>query len=200
MVADVYQASLLALDTPMFDDEYKKSSRYELDDGAWFEVTEGWVSGSDALFDEVRQLAPWQAHRRVMWNKVVDEPRLSTRHWTQPPPVVDAIAASLSRRYGRNLRSVSANFYRDGGDSVAWHGDTAGRHVATTVVAIVSLGSPRRFLLRPKGGGASIRLQPRHGDLLVLGGTCQHTHDHAVPKMSRAGPRVSLMFREPGVF
>ena len=199
-VGTVYQASLLALDAPAFDDEFERSARHELGDGAWFEFVEGWVSGSDALFDEVRELAPWQSHRRVMWDKVVDEPRLSTRHWAQHPAVVDAMAESLSRRYQLALHSICANLYRDGNDSVAWHGDTAGRYAATTAVAIVSLGAPRRFLLRPKGGGASIRLQPRHGDLLVLGGTAQHTFDHAVPKMHRAGPRASLMFRESGVF
>jgi alkylated DNA repair dioxygenase AlkB len=106
----------------------------------------------------------------------------------------------LSARYGLDLSAVSANLYRDGRDSVAWHGDTLGRQVATTVVAIVSLGSVRPFLLRPKGGGPSVRYRPGHGDLLVLGGTCQRTWDHAVPKVASAGTRISLMFREHGVY
>jgi len=111
-----------------------------------------------------------------------------------------AMAAALSGRYGFDLSAASANLYRDGADSVAWHGDTSGRRRDTTVVAIVSLGEPRRFLLRPKGGGPSIRYTPARGDLLVLGGTCQRTFDHSVPKCSSAGSRISLMFREPGVF
>jgi alkylated DNA repair dioxygenase AlkB len=106
------------------------------------------------------------------------------------------MAAALGRHYGTDLATVSANLYRDGRDSVAWHGDRVGRRRAEAVVAIVSLGSPRRFLLRPKGGGRSLRLTPGPGDLLVLGGTCQRTWQHSVPKCAAAGPRVSVMFRE----
>ena len=80
---------------------------------------------------------------------------------------------------------MSANLYRDGRDSVAWHGDRVGPRGHETVVAILSLGSPRRFLLRPRGGGPSLRLTPAAGDLLVLGGTCQRTWQHCVPKVPR---------------
>jgi alkylated DNA repair dioxygenase AlkB len=135
-----------------------------------------------------------------MWDTVVDEPRLTTGSWADPPEPAPAMAAALSARYGLDLSATSANLYRDGADSVAWHGDTSGRRRDTTVVAIVSLGEPRRFLLRPKGGGRSLRFTPAHGDLLVLGGTCQRTWDHSVPKCAAAGSRISLMFREPGVF
>ena len=82
---------------------------------------------------------------------------------------------------------------------MAWHGDRIGRLHSDTVVAIVSLGSTRRFLLRPDGGGPSIAHDLRSGDLIVLGGTCQRTWEHCVPKRAHAGPRISLMFREPGV-
>lgn len=196
----MYQPSLLALDELSVDHHFANLRHHDLGHGAWVDVVPGWLRGSDALFDEVRKRAPWRPHTRVMWNEVVEEPRLSTRSWTNPPQPVPEMARSLSQRYGLSLPSVSANLYRDGRDSVAWHGDTAGRQVATTVVAIVSLGSPRRFLLRPKKGGASLRFTPCHGDLLILGGTCQHTFEHAVPKTTRSGPRVSLMFREGGVF
>jgi alkylated DNA repair dioxygenase AlkB len=196
----MYQASLLALDEPGFDPCFEGLERHDLGRGAWVDVVPGWVHGSDALLERVSSEAPFEAHTRVMWDEVVDEPRLSTHGWAAPPDPVPGLAAALGARYGLDLSAVSANLYRDGRDSVAWHGDTAGRYRERTVVAIVSLGSPRRFHLRPKGGGSSLRLVPAHGDLLVLGGTCQRTFDHAVPKMAHAGPRISLMFREPGVF
>lgn len=195
------QLSLLASAAePSVDDSFDGLTRTDLGRGAWLDVVPGWVAGADALFELVEQTAPWQGRKRVMWEKLVDEPRLSTNRWTDAPPVAHEMAAALSHHYDLDLSAVSANLYRDGQDSVAWHGDTLGRQVETTIVAIVSLGAPRRFLLRPKGGGASRRLVPAHGDLLVLGGTCQRTFDHAVPKMAHAGPRISLMFREPGVF
>ncbi|MEO6989820.1 MAG: alpha-ketoglutarate-dependent dioxygenase AlkB, partial [Aquihabitans sp.] len=110
------------------------------------------------------------------------------------------LGRALSLRYGLDLRSVNANWYRNGQDSVAWHGDNSGRVADTTVVAIVSLGAPRRFMLRARGGGPSTRVVVGPGDLLVMGGTCQRTFDHAIPKMANAGPRISLMFREPDIF
>jgi alkylated DNA repair dioxygenase AlkB len=131
-----------------------------------------------------------------MYDRTVVEPRLTTRVWDDPPEPLPAMAAALGRHYGTDLATVSANLYRDGRDSVAWHGDRVGRRRAEAVVAIVSLGSPRRFLLRPKGGGRSLRLMPGPGDLLVLGGTCQRTWQHSVPRCAAAGPRVSVMFRE----
>ncbi len=124
------------------------------------------------------------------------EPRLTTRRWAQPPALVTEIAERLTAHYACDLGIVSANLYRDGNDSVAWHGDRVGRSRVETIVAIVSLGAPRRFLLRPKGGGPSVRYVPAAGDLLVMGGTCQRTWEHTIPKCVASGPRISLMFRE----
>jgi alkylated DNA repair dioxygenase AlkB len=201
ILGPVLQLSLLASAAePSVDPHLRGLTRTDLGRGAWLDVVPGWVGGADALFDLVHGSAPWRAHQRVMWDQLVDEPRLSTSSWADAPPVAHELAAALSRHYDLDLSAISANLYRDGRDSVAWHGDTLGRQVESTIVAIVSLGAPRRFLLRPKGGGPSRRLVPAHGDLLVLGGTCQRTFDHAVPKMAHAGPRISLMFREPGVF
>lgn len=196
----MFQASLLACTPPSVDPTFAGAIRHDLGDGAWLDEVPGWVGGADDVFADVLAAAPWQAHERVMWDRLVDEPRLSTRGWSAPPPLIAAMADALGARYGLDLSAVSANLYRTGADSVAWHGDTAGSYRTTTVVAIVSLGSPRRFLVRRRGGGGSRRFTPAHGDLLVMGGTCQRTWEHAVPKMSRAGPRISVMFREPGVF
>lgn len=196
-----FQPSLLAgAAEPSADPSFHGAARRFLGAGAWVDVVPGWVDGADTLFDRVFESAPWQAKERAMYDRWVAEPRLTTRSWPRPPDPVPAMAAALTSHYGINLSATSANLYRDGNDSVAWHGDTAGRHRETTVVAIVSLGAPRPFLLRPKGGGSSIRYVPGHGDLLVLGGTCQHVWDHCVPKRASAGSRISVMFREPGVF
>ena len=156
----------------------------------------GWAQGSDALFEALLDGAPWASHERRMYDRMVVEPRLTTRQWDDPPPPLPAMARALSERFGADLSVISANLYRDGRDSVAWHGDRVARTRPETVVAILSLGSPRHFLLRPKGGGRSVRLEPASGDLLVLGGTCQRTWEHSVPKRAHAGPRISVMFRE----
>jgi alkylated DNA repair dioxygenase AlkB len=192
-----FQPSLLgALDSPHYDADFRSASRRFLSDGAWVDHVPAWVSGADALFDALLATAPFEAHERWMYDRVVAEPRLTTRDWPDPPPLVRAMADALAARYGLDLPSISASLYRDGDDSVAWHGDRIGRRVEHTVVAILSLGSPRRFLLRPKGGGRSIRYTPASGDLLVLGGTCQRTWEHTVPKGTAAGPRISVMFRQ----
>jgi alkylated DNA repair dioxygenase AlkB len=195
-VALTWQASLLEQDEPGFDAAFTGAARRFLGDGAWVDVVPGWATGAGALFERVMDAAPWGAHDRWMYDRMVAEPRLTTGEWTAPPQPVPAMSECLTRRYGADLSVVSANLYRDGQDSVAWHGDRVGRTRTETVVAILSLGATRRFLLRPKGGGASVRLTPNSGDLLVLGGTCQRTWEHCVPKCASAGPRVSVMWRE----
>lgn len=192
----VWQPALLGIERPRFDFPVGAARRRRLNSGAWVDEAPGVIGGADSLFDEILAAAPWSSHDRPMFDRIVREPRLTTRRWSDPPPIVREMSEALSRHYGLDLGVVSANLYRDGDDSVAWHGDRVGRVRSSTVVAIVSLGAVRRFLLRPKGGGPSVRYSPASGDLLVMGGTCQRTWEHTVPKCASAGPRISVMFRE----
>jgi alkylated DNA repair dioxygenase AlkB len=182
--------------------------RHQLTDGAWVDHLTGWVGGSDTVLGTLLADVDWRAERREMYDGQVDVPRLL--RWYDaaeelPHPVLADARRRLSDHYATELGEpfVTAGMclYRDGRDSVAWHGDTHGRSAhCDTMVAIVSFGSPRRLLLRPRGGGASLRFPLGHGDLLVMGGSCQRTWEHAVPKTSRGvGPRVSVQFRPVGV-
>ena len=196
-----WQPSLLAAaDEPDVDLTLDGARRRFLGQGAWVDHVPGWVHGADALFDEILESAPWQGEQqRPMYDRIVDVPRLTTGGWHEGRPrLLDRMARCLGRHYGVRLPSISANLYRDGNDSVAWHGDRVGRDRVSTIVAIVSLGSPRTLLLRPEGGGPSIGYTLHSGDLLVQGGTCQKTFQHCVPKRAHAGPRISVMFRERG--
>src|SRR4051812_14678982 len=178
--------------------------RRALSRGAWVDVRPSWVTGSDELFARLVTEVPWQAERRTMWDNVVDVPRL-LRFYGEgqrlPDPVLEEVREALSRHYASELHEpfVSAGMclYRDGRDSVAWHGDTIGRsRIEDTMVAIVSLGESRRLSLRPRTGGESISFPVGHGDLLVMGGSCQRTWEHAVLKTARpVGPRISIQFR-----
>ena len=57
------------------------------------------------------------------------------------------------------------------------------------MVAIISVGAARTLAMRPRGGGPRIRYEVGHGDLLVMGGSCQRMWEHAVPKRTgRSGP------------
>lgn len=194
-----WQPSLLGTaDEPGFDPTLDRARRRFLGQGAWVDVVPGWVTGADGLFDRLLDAAPWKAFERPMYDRVVDVPRLETRRWPDRPELLERMARCLGRRYGVRLPSISANLYRDGNDSVAWHGDRIGHVRADAVVAIVSLGATRTLLLRPDGGGPSIAFPLQSGDLIVQGGTCQRTFEHCVPKRAHAGPRISVMFREAG--
>ncbi|MFD5558749.1 alpha-ketoglutarate-dependent dioxygenase AlkB [Streptomyces sp. NPDC127068] len=183
--------------------------RTVLGDGAWVDVLRGWVSGADELFARLATDVPWRAERREMYERTVDVPRLLCHYGRGRPlphPALDAARAALNERYGPELGEpfVTAGlcYYRDGRDSVAWHGDRIGRGAhEDTMVAIVSVGAPRDLLLRPRGGGpTAARYALGHGDLIVMGGSCQRTWEHAVPKSARAaGPRISIQFRPRGV-
>jgi len=190
------QLGLFSVPTPGFDAGFAAVRRLELDEDAWIEHAPGWVSGHDALFDELERAVAWRSERRPMYDRVVDVPRLVAGPLPVPHPLLEAMRVALSERYGETFTRVSFALYRDGKDSVAWHGDTTARDMdEPTLVATVSLGEPRRFLLRPRGGGRTIPFSLGRGDLFVMGGACQRTWQHAVPKVARALPRLAVMFR-----
>jgi len=176
--------------------------------GAWIDVLPGWLGGSDGLFERLAAEVPWRAERRKMYDQVVDVPRLLAFYGADdalPHPVLDEARDALSAHYadelGEPFTTAGLCYYRDGRDSVAWHGDRIGRGAhEDTMVAILSVGSPRDLLLRPMRGGESVRRPLGHGDLIVMGGSCQRTWEHSVPKTTRAaGPRISIQFRPHGV-
>ncbi|WP_405019962.1 alpha-ketoglutarate-dependent dioxygenase AlkB [Kitasatospora sp. NBC_00070] len=203
-----FQGSLLSADRPELG-PLDGLRRTTLGHGAWVDVLPGWVRGADALFERLADGVDWRAEQREMYERVVAVPRLLAYFGegdVLPDPVLAEMRAELSARYGAELGEpfVTAGLclYRDGNDSVAWHGDRIGRgRSADTMVAIVSVGEPRALALRPAGGGGeSVRYALGHGDLLVMGGSCQRTWDHAVPKTARpVGPRISIQFRPRGV-
>jgi alkylated DNA repair dioxygenase AlkB len=197
MLSVAVQPSLLDQGPPRLDRGLAGLQRAPLAGGAWVDHLPGWVQGHQALFDLLWHGARWQSHRRQMYERVVDVPRLVADVPEHFPghPVLSEAAGVLSARYGLALGRLSLACYRDGRDSVAWHGDRLGRLAADTVVAIVSVGAPRRFLLRSVAGGRSRAYDLGWGDLLVMGGTCQRTWQHAVPKVAEAGPRISIQFR-----
>lgn len=161
----------------------------------------GWCRGADQLFERLLREVPWQGRDVRMYDRIVTEPRL-THRWEHAPtaePVAPedqrVMADLLGARYGVAFTQIGVNLHRDGADSVAWHGDRVARDLPEAVVALVSLGAARPFRLRPRGGGPSIGYLPERGDLLILGGSCLRTWQHAVPKARAAGPRISVPFR-----
>ncbi len=198
-----WQPTLLGAldDTPAFDPTFSSARRVALDDSAWVEHVEAWVRGTEALFAEVVGNAPWE-HRRVrMYDRMVDEPRLTAWYGTalhdvHAPPILADMIAALGARYDRAFDSVGAALYRDGRDSVAWHGDRVDPTLVEPIVAIVSLGSARTLGMRPRWRrGAATRFRLAPGDLFVMGGSTQSTWQHSVPKVKNAGARVSVQFR-----
>ncbi len=182
--------------------------RVPLTRGAWVDLRPGWLEGSAAVFAALAETVPFRAEKRHMYDRMVDVPRLLCFYGEGEPlpgPALTAALSALNAYYGPTLgepfRTAGLCLYRDGRDSVAWHGDTIGRGSREdTMVAILSLGTPRALLLRPRGGGRSLRFEIGHGDLLVMGGSCQRTWEHAVPKTAKAiGPRISVQFRPRGV-
>lgn len=185
-----------------FDPAFAGVSRHQLGDGAWVEHLPGWVRGADVLFDQLLAACGWQQHTVWMYDRRVTEPRLTARYHLAgdlpPVAILTAMAEALSARYGVTFTQVGANLYRSGSDSVAWHGDRVARELPEATVALVSLGEPRPFKLRrraPNWRREAVVYVPGRGDLLVMGGSCQRTWEHSVPKVRAAGPRMSVQFR-----
>ncbi len=182
--------------------------RTPLSRGAWIDVLRNWLPDADDVFTALVADVPWRAERRQMYDRLVDVPRLVHTYGVGEPlphPVLEQARDRLSEHYlpelGEPFVTAGCCYYRDGRDSVAWHGDTIGRgRTQDTMVAIVSVGDPRRLALRPRGGGDSVSVELGHGDLVVMGGSCQRTWEHSVPKVAQAGPRLSVQYRPLNVF
>jgi alkylated DNA repair dioxygenase AlkB len=195
-------------DEPMWGALGASMDRVDLGGGAWLDVRREWLARADLVFDNLVDRVPWRAERRQMYDRMVDVPRLVAffdEHDELPDPTLAEARGRLADHYADQrcgpVRTTGLCLYRSGADSVAWHGDTLGRRSdADTLVAVVSLGERRRFLLRPASGGAGLRYDLGPGDLLVMGGRCQQTWQHAVPKSPRvSGPRISVQFRSAGL-
>jgi hypothetical protein len=189
------QGSLFGLAPVSFDEDYSQLARVELDGEAWLDYCPMWLSGDVNLFSALVDRADWSQPIVRMYDREVLTPRLVARIDPDVHPVVPDIVESLSGRYAIRLDQVSAGWYRHGNDSVAFHGDRVARERPRSIVATVSLGGTRRFLIRPTGGGPARSYSLGHGDLVVMGGSCQRTWEHAIPKVRSAEPRIALMFR-----
>jgi alkylated DNA repair dioxygenase AlkB len=176
-----------------------------LDDSAWVDYHPNWVTGHEALMEALLASTRWQQPQREMYEKIVDVPRLVAGLPQDGPghPLLERMRQALAEHYGTAFPRTGCAYYRNGNDSVAWHGDYIARELPSAIVATVSLGEPRRFLLRPKPGlphaastsRASIAYRLGWGDLIVMGGSCQRTWQHAIPKVAHAEPRMVVMFR-----
>jgi alkylated DNA repair dioxygenase AlkB len=179
--------------------------RLDLGQGAWVDIARDWLGGGDELCSSLIEDVDWHHRKRRMYDRVVEEPRLT--HWygaddPLPHPALGQFRAAMADRYRAThattvrFGALGLNYYRHGADSVAWHADRELRHLDDTLVAILTLGAARPFLLRPAGGGRSVDIHPASGDVLVMGGTAQLRFEHAVPKTaSGPGPRISASIR-----
>lgn len=179
-------------------------NRRQLGRGAWLDLRPGWVIRPDLLMEQLSERVPWYGERRQMYDRVIDVPRLLSFHGPQdrwPHPMLERMRSELSAHYrpelGEDFVSAGLCLYRNGRDSVAWHGDRIGRSAGEdTMVVIVSLGGVRRLALRPRGGGRGLQVPMSSGDVVVMGGSCQRTWDHCVPKMHEATwSRISVQYR-----
>jgi alkylated DNA repair dioxygenase AlkB len=195
-----WQPSLFGSGNAEVDGSFAGITRTWLDLVSWVDHCPGWLRGSDGAFEELARNVEWNQRNRWMYDREVDEPRLTA--WQHVDianplrqPFLEDARAALSKRYEVEFDSVSINLYRDGADSVAWHRDRIPMEIVDPVVALVSVGEPRKFLLRPFGGGSSSVFKLGHGDLFVTGGQTQRRYQHSVPKVASSGPRISLAFR-----
>lgn len=183
--------------TPRIDAGFSTIERIVLEHGAWLDVAREWLSGQAELFRLLVHGVAWEGESRMMYDRKVEVPRLFAMLMDGGAvhPVLAEMRVALDARYETSFERLSLALYRDGSDSVAWHGDHVARRMPEALVATISVGAPRKFLLRPTGGGKSTALSLGWGDLLVMGGSCQRTYQHAIPKVAHADPRIAIMLR-----
>jgi alkylated DNA repair dioxygenase AlkB len=192
---DPLQPSLFGESEPIPDAGFTNLERLDLDAESWLDYSPGWLAGDARLYDFLADTVSWQQPEVRMYDRMVKTPRLVGQVDAGSHPVLGEMVTLLSWKYRITMDRVSAGWYRTGADSVAWHGDRIARELPHAIVATVSLGGPRRFLIRPKGGGESTGFDLGRGDLVVMGGACQRLWEHTIPKAASAPPRIALMFR-----
>lgn len=195
------QEDLFASDaaTIAVDSSFATAKRIAIDAYSWVEIVPGWMSGSHILFDRLANAVPWQQHDRRLYDMTVQEPRLTAeyRHLRDvPDKALAQTAHALSQHYGVPYDSLWLNFYRDGQDSTGWHRDRFSCRQPQCIVPVLTLGTTRRFLIKPRDGGTSVAFKPGAGDLVVMGGRSQEDWVHSVPKdPGIAEPRISINFQ-----
>jgi alkylated DNA repair dioxygenase AlkB len=182
--------------------------RVQLDEISWVDVARGWLQGADELHAELLESVAWQTSRLFRYDHYIEEKRLGS-FWSRGRPLPHAglgdATRALQARYKVMFEGFGLLQYRDGGDGQAFHRDTDMRWLDDTVVAILTLGARRPWLLRPKsarhtladGRGATHDLSPGSGDLIVMGGACQAAWEHSVPYLGSrpTGIRISVQWR-----
>jgi alkylated DNA repair dioxygenase AlkB len=183
--------------------------RIELDDGSWVDVARGWLPRPDAVYEHLKDTVAWQTSQLFRYDHLVEENRLGAWWGRGRPLPHEALAEAtrtLQHRYKVQFDGFAMLQYRDGRDGQAFHRDTDMRYLDDTIIAVLSLGAQRPWQLRPRaarhtlepGKGATHDLEPRSGDLLVMGGRSQADWEHSVPYLgdrSRSAPRVSIQWR-----
>ena len=194
-----YQASLFDDDeaeTPaIHPDAFESCTVHRLDEHSWITHVPRFLTGHHRLLAELATLDLWEQRQRWMFDRRVEEPRLTGEYLDldAAPALLAELAGTLSERLEVPYDRIWMNWYRDNHDGTGWHADRPAHKAPTAVVPVLSLGAPRRFLVRKIGGGPSTAFVPDGGDLIIMQGRCQRDWQHCVPKQKApAGPRMSL--------
>jgi len=176
---------------------FGRAAVHDLDADSSIVHVPGLITGHDELLRRLATLTGWEQRRRWMYNREVEEPRLTCeyRQLSTAPAFLVELGAALSEFCGVPYDGIWMNWYRDHRDSTSWHADRPANEPATATVPVVSLGAARRSLIRRSGGGRSTTFSPAGGDALIMRGRCQRDWVHSVPKQQApTGPRMSLNF------
>jgi alkylated DNA repair dioxygenase AlkB len=190
------------------------TERTSLDDHSWVDVTRGWLDQPTELFDHLRDTVPWNSTQLFRYEKTVEEKRLSAgwrRGRPLPHPLLAEVTRTIQRRYRCEFEGFSMIQYRDNLDGQGFHRDTDMRWLDDTIIAVLTLGAQRPWLVRARTARFGDQLHtagahegqlhdfaPSSGDLLVMGGRCQADWEHSVPYLRAAtgvGIRISLQWR-----
>lgn len=163
------------------------------------------------IFQQIMDETPWELPEMVMFGKKLPQAGLST--WftntdvnyvysgiSRTPhvmtPMLTGVLDRCALKSGAEYNSVLVNLYRDGNDSVSWHSDNEAVNGSEPTIASVSLGATRRFDLRHKESGETVRIDLEDGSLLVMSGLSQHCWVHQIAKTkTKVGPRINLTYR-----
>lgn len=186
--------------------------RTELGKTSWVDLEPTWLDATeaDALLAILMAEQPWAARPIKVFGKEVMQPRLVAWCGDLPykysgqvlepvpfTPTLDALNRRVVEHVGVPFNHVLLNRYRDGRDNMGMHSDDERELGRDPIIAALSLGVTRKFVLRHKHRRKWRKhIQLTHGSLMVMGGACQHEFHHGVPKQaSVTTERINVTFR-----
>ena len=161
-------------------------------------------------YNTIWEMRPEEAHTIKIFGKEIKSPRLQKTYGKSYkfsgtvleaseaiPEMFSPVINYMRQKYNSNFNMLLINWYRNGDDYIGMHSDDETQFIEGSPVITITLGVTRPFILKHKYNNDKKIVNVENNTVLVMGGTCQITHKHGLPKRKKiTESRISITLRE----